>query len=621
MILKNCLRQGYACLTLIAVAASLVACGGSDSDSDSSSSTPDPLDSYRAQTLQWAPCDDSILGKVSEKSEEVWAQLGDRLQCSTMRAPMDWSKPERSDVFVSVMRVASAAPAQRRGALFFNPGGPGEDGLAQSLTLLLAFGESNPASTQGALQLRLLDSYDMVGFSPRGTGASTRLQCATNELERFVDPSPSALTQANLANADYNSRKTAEACLRNPLTAYVNTDATARDMDLLRGLLGEEKLNYLGYSYGTWLGGWYASLFPDKVGRMVLDSSQDLTDTHEQSTLAIPPARQRLHESVMLPYAARHNSHFQLADSPAGINAMLQSLSQRMQGVLNESLGQLTYSANKAEMYVKTLSAARGLDAVLQALPDPSDEDALEAALEQQVFINDNSALNDAVREQAVELYKTYTALFLERESESIGLEKATYWAVSCNDTPATTDPQAWNAIVRNVAATAPLFFSDILVNPCVYWGGARVKKPDLAAMKALDVLMVQSQYDSATPIEGANRYFAQLPSARRVYIPGEFQHGVFPYSDTCVDTTVVRYLLGETPTARETSCQANPLDLDAVKPAPSAQAKQPAASQPTARSARAPAPATSAAQPTYLEPEKAQALIDRFKEGIGRRR
>ena len=89
------------------------------------------------------------------------------------------------------------------------------------------------------MQLRLLASYDMVGFSPRGTGASTRLICGSNELKRFVDPSPLALTDANLANAAYNDRKAAEACARNPLTAHITTDATARDMDLLRSLLGE----------------------------------------------------------------------------------------------------------------------------------------------------------------------------------------------------------------------------------------------------------------------------------------------------------------------------------------------------------------------------------------------
>ncbi|MGP1683239.1 MAG: alpha/beta fold hydrolase, partial [Giesbergeria sp.] len=294
---KKHIHKCGAWLSAIAMVASLAACGGG-------SDALDPLLPYRDQTLQWAPCDTTILGW---SEEDLWEQLGDKLQCSTMRAPMDWAQPERSDVFVSVMRLAAADPGQRRGAMLFNPGGPGGDGLALALRLFQAFGQSNPESTQGALQLRLLASYDMVGFSPRGTGASTRLACGTNELKRFVDPSPLALTDANLANAAYNDRKTAEACGKNPLTPYVTTDATARDMDLLRGLLGEAKLNYVGYSYGTWLGSWYANLFPEKVGRMVLDSSLDFTHSHEQTFIDMAAARQQLHDGVLLPYAARHS--------------------------------------------------------------------------------------------------------------------------------------------------------------------------------------------------------------------------------------------------------------------------------------------------------------------------
>ena len=608
MLLKKNLYKTGTWFSVVAMAASLAACGGSDSE-------PDPLQAYRAQALQWAPCDGTITSEPDEDTAELWGRLGNRLQCSTMRAPMDWAKPGRSDVFVGVMRLAAADPAQHRGALLFNPGGPGVDGLDQSLRLLLAFGESNPESTQGALQLRLLASYDMVGFSPRGTGASTRLSCGTNELERFVDPSPTQLTDANLANAAYNDRKTAEACLKNPLTPHIHTDATARDMDLLRGLLGEEKLNYVGYSYGTWLGAWYASLFPEKVGRMVFDSSMDFTGSHEKGTIAMVTARQRTHEEVLLTYATRHNDYFHVGASTAEIRAMLLTLSPQMQAVLGDAVGVLTYSRSSADKYVATLNAARGLDGVLKALPNAADEKAVQAALSQHVFIPGNQPLDQAVREQAEGLYENYHSVFVSPNNGSIQLDDATYWAVSCNDTPATTDPDAWNATVRSSARMAPLFFDATLRNICANWGGPRVIKPGVATMQGLDILMVQSQYDTATPMEGANRFFAQLTSARRVYVPGEFQHAVFPYTDTCVDTTVVRYLLGETPTERETVCQAHPLKQDV--PAVKVRAKS------AARSMDVPRLSTgSSSEPsTYLNSEAAQELIERFKEGIGRRR
>ena len=201
----------------VALAAGLAACGGGNS-----SSPPDPLQPYRTQTVQWAECDTSILGPRSPKLETLWALAGERLRCAMVRAPLDWSNPARGDVTLAVMRLAAGTPSKRRGALLFNPGGPGEDGLGNALTLLDAFALGNPDSPLGAQQLRLLAEYDMVGFSPRGMGASTRLHCATNELKRFVDYSPAGWDAPdNLANTHYNGRKTAEACQKNPLTPYI----------------------------------------------------------------------------------------------------------------------------------------------------------------------------------------------------------------------------------------------------------------------------------------------------------------------------------------------------------------------------------------------------------------
>ena len=632
----------FAALTL---AASLAGCGGSDSG------PPDPLQPYRQQSLQWAPCDPTILNSTEEQSRKVWQQLGERLQCSTMRAPMDWARPERSDVFVGAMRLAAADPAQRQGSLLFNPGGPGFDGLGEALLLFLAFGQSNPDSAQGALQLRLLASYDMVGFSPRGTGTSTRLHCGTNGLQRFVDPSPLAITDENLANAAYNHRTTSQACQRNPLTAHVNTDATARDLELLRGLLGDDKLNYVGYSYGTWLGSWYASLFPDKVGRMVFDSSFDFTSPFAAFLSSMALARQQLHNQVLLPYAARHPAHFQLGDSTAALQARLGALGPQMQGVLNHTLGEFTYHREQADEHLEWLLAALALDTTLKAVPNPADESAVQAVLQQQRFVPGDGLRDDQLRDRAQQLYQQYRGLYVHFEPARFDLQNtgATYWAVSCNDNQSPTDPQAWSATVRSRARQAPLFFTSVLDDLCAHWDGPRMVQPAVAAMQGLDLLMVQSEYDAATATEGANRFFAQLPKAYRIDVPGDFQHGVFPYGDTCVDTAVVRYLLGESPSARETSCPAKLLEQDgaaaAAAAAEAANAPAPVLAPPKAASSGATAATAATAEdaakakataerlnhpplptgappeppepPTYLDPEGAQKLIDRFKQGI----
>jgi len=570
------------------------------------------LQKYREQTVQWTACDATILGRTSPKIDSLWAEAGDRLRCASVRAPLDWSYPERGEIVVSALRMAAGKPDKRRGAMFFNPGGPGEDGLATNLSLFIAFAGSNPDNPQGAQQLRLLDEYDMVGFSPRGTGASTQLHCATNEHARFVEVSASGWdTPANIANTHYNGSKTAEACLKNPITPFINSEATARDMDLLRGLLGDQKLNYVGYSYGTWLGAWYAALFPEKVGRMVLDSSTDFSSSMENILTSQGPARQRLLNDVMAPYAARHPDYFQLGASEALVRAITPGLSPQVQNVLGMKLSGLGYQRKDADQYLFAVSAAQGLDTVLKSLPDPSDEDALEEAIGEHVFDASSRSRNAIIRDIAEELALIYLAR-LNPTSTSIilGASEAVLTAVHCNDTAATTDLTTWASIVRNLAPKAPMFFSGLLnMHSCAFWGGPRVSKPEVAALKPLDLLFVQSQYDSATYTEGANNFFAQLPAARRVYVSGDFQHGLYPYSDSCVDPRVTSYLLGESFTQREAVCEGHPFTQDAAKSSVVQQGLPQA-------TASAPEPASSASQ-VYKDPQKARELIEEFKRGI----
>ena len=584
----------------LTLAASLAACGGNDS-------TPDPLQKYRDQTVQWTECDPTIVGPRSPKLDDLWAQAGDRLRCSLVRAPLDWDKPERGDVVISMMRLEAAKRDQRRGALLVNPGGPGADGLKNAFILLNAFAKSNRDSPQGAMQLRLLNEYDTVGFSPRGTGASTRLQCATNELVREIDTSAALWdTPTNIANAHYNGSKQAEACLKNPITPYINTDATARDMDLMRGLLGDAKLNYLGYSYGTWLGSWYANLFPEKVGRMVLDSSVDFSSTLEQGVIGgQPPARQYLLDNILTPYAVRHPDIFQLGTNADEVRATITNLSPHVQQLLAGPLSSLSYVRTDADKYLATISAARGLDTLLKAAPNPADMQALLDALNAYVFDPSNQERNTAIRKIAVSLLSGYDETWVNPEPHNIELDTSTsvLMSVHCNDTPAITDLTAWTGLIRGLAQRSALFGPGTLnFHACAFWGGPKVSKPDLTPMKPLNVLFVQSQYDSATYTEGANRFFAQLPSARRVFVAGDYQHGVFPYQDSCVDPIVTSYLLGESPTQREAVCQGHPLDQD----------KTPDTTQDTKAQSK-----SGTTPPTYLDPDKASELINEFKRGL----
>ena len=596
------LRRWRTSILVAACALWLSACGGGDSAAPAPA--PDPLASYRQQTLQWQACDPSVLG---EGAASLITQMGERLRCASMRAPMDWSAPAHGDVQVALMRLAAGRPDVRQGALLFNPGGPGGDGLRYGLELWRAFGNGNPDSPLGSKQLRLLDEFDMVGFSPRGVGASTTLHCSTNELARRVGRAPAQLDAENLHNAAYNSRTMARACLNNPLAPHIHTEATARDMDLVRHLLGDQKLNFVGYSYGTWLGAWYASVFPERVGRLVLDSSVDFTDNFDAAFIGQVQARQRLHDAVLLPYAARHPQFFGLGSDAAQIGTQVQALQPQVQDVLYGELEEMFSSRGSAEVYLFTLNAARGLDAVLRQQPQPSQPEAVQQALQRYSFVPGQPKADDWTRNQANWLYATYRERWEEFRPKSIYLdpEAAVYRSVVCNDITGISDPQEWDAAITRAAAQAGVAFYELYTNLCPYWGGPRVAHPGIAPLRDMPLLTLQSQYDAATITENAQRFYAQLPGAWHVAVPGEYQHGLFPYADQCLDALVLDYLLegpSLLPSARQLSCPMRPLRQDEVTLA-AAGRKQ----------------AATAAVPTYRDPAWAQARIDTFKQGIDR--
>jgi pimeloyl-ACP methyl ester carboxylesterase len=564
------IRRAHALATTTALAISvlLAACGGSDG-------TPDPLDTYRNQAINWQACSAELLGK-DFISQENQAKYGSRLQCGLIRAPMDWSDPGKGDVQLAMLRVKSTDETQRKASLLFNPGGPGIDGLGYALNLPNVLGNSNPEDPQGALQLQLLARYDMVGFSPRGVGASTTLGCTSDAKLRYVDMSPNAsgLTDATLDDALHNLKLQSEACAANTLTPYINSDATARDMDLMRHLLGDEKLHYLGYSYGTWLGAWYASLFPEKVGRMVLDSTTDFTSTLDGLGTTQAQARQRLQDQVMLPYAARHPEIANLGTDTNAMRATSRSLDPQLEVALGFMLSHLTYSHTNTENYLATWLAAREVQRLLTG-PLPGnvipDWEALDNRIEAHRFAS-NATMNALAQEQAQSLLQTMASMHPLRPLQSASEPAAAGFAVRCNDAPGVTDPTLWKSNLRSLAQEAPLHYMIDQIVRCIHWGGPTVTKPPIDKLKPLDLLIVQSEFDTATATPNALHFFEQLDKARMVYVPGEHQHGLFPYAVAatnddfkCVNRNVVRYLLGESPEARTTTCQAQPKVWDAM--------------------------------------------------------
>ena len=200
-----------------------------------------------------------------------------------------------------------APESRNKPNLFLNPGGPGLDGQKLSLVYSQLLSNGNPDSALGRKYTALSNAYNLVGFSPRGVGASSNIICAGNELVYNADSTRWGDSAENLARITDDARYTASNCQKNPIAAYISTDSTARDLDLMRHLLGDEKLHYHGTSYGTWLGFWYAGLFPEKTGPMVLDSNMNYSRSVHQAGISYVEGQTHTFKDFIAPYAARHD--------------------------------------------------------------------------------------------------------------------------------------------------------------------------------------------------------------------------------------------------------------------------------------------------------------------------
>ena len=217
--------------------------------------TPD-LAPFYSQQLSWQPC-------------------RDKFECATLEVPVDYQDPTGDTIELALLKDPADDPAHRVGSLVVNPGGPGAPGTSYAENSSFAFRQV------------LRDDFDIVGFDPRGTGQSDPVDCVSDaELDSLTaaDPDPDTAAEGQQLQQSYEAFF--QGCMQHSdsLISHVTTVEAARDMDVLRAALGEAQLLYFGASYGTKLGATYADLFPDKVGRMVLDGAVDLSiDSRELS--------------------------------------------------------------------------------------------------------------------------------------------------------------------------------------------------------------------------------------------------------------------------------------------------------------------------------------------------
>jgi pimeloyl-ACP methyl ester carboxylesterase len=231
---------------------------GSPTPSSGRQEAPDPaLQTFYDQLLSWEPC-------------------GAGNQCADITVPLDYDHPGGKKVELALLRNPADEPDQRAGNLVVNPGGPGSPGTDYAKNADFAFGRP------------VRDAFDIIGFDPRGTGSSTAVDCLTDaELDDYISTDPDPDTAAEVTELSGWVKRIGAGCASRSgdLAAHVSTVEAARDMDVVRAVLGDDELTYFGASYGTKLGATYAELFPDRAGRLVLDGAVDVSLSGRESSL------------------------------------------------------------------------------------------------------------------------------------------------------------------------------------------------------------------------------------------------------------------------------------------------------------------------------------------------
>jgi pimeloyl-ACP methyl ester carboxylesterase len=488
--------------------------------------TPDPLAPYLGQQVSWGKC------PFDRRADAPAAE------CARITVPRDWSAPAAgTDLKVAISRVA--ATGTRQGAILVNPGGPGGQGTSL-------------AGALAGLEPPVHEHYDFVGMDPRGTGqeggddAGFVCRVPLGRVPKDTDLDARDRSARSIALHQRTPRAVAEACLSDALAPYITTWQTAHDMDLIRALLGDEKLNYLGYSYGTWLGAKYASLFPEHAGKTVLDSSVNFEGRLQAAFEAFPSIDQRQFDRVYAPWLARRFPD-QLGRTAAEVKQKWELLRTylRGQGVPPDVFDHLFVGNGSTRQWLLGALILTKAAAALDGKPAPAaaDLDRVSRA----VFGRPAAELTVADVADAPP----------EPDYADV---PGTRLAVACADQPART--ATWYKLLSDLQGPAyPLFgWAYGLGEPCGYWSELpRQQLPVLPARAAKNLLVVQGEFDPQTGYEEAEAA-ARAAGIPMVSVADSPFHGQYAIGgNSCVDELVNGYFLG---TARPaaTICPGVPL-------------------------------------------------------------
>lgn len=497
-------RRGRSTVVAVSAAALLLtACSSGSTTADDPSPTPvSGIDAIYAQDVDWTDCGD--------------------LECADVVVPMDWNEPDGDTIAIAVNR--RAATGERIGSLLVNPGGPGASGLdlVENFSLY-GFGAA------------IGEQYDVIGFDPRGVGESEPVTCLDDDALDAYFASDTTDDEAGYAESVARVAAFGQACLDNTgeFLQHVGTTQAAKDMDVLRAVLGEDSLDYLGFSYGTFLGTTYAALFPERVGRMVLDGAVDpgVSATEDAKVQATG------FENAMRAYVADC-----LAGSTCPLTGTVDDGVAQIVGLL-DSLATAPLPTGDDD---RPLTAALGFVGLIQPL------------YAQEIWPYLTMSLDAAINEGDGSMLLYWADYYLDRGEDGHYTSNANsaIVAITCADSGSTELTYAeYQSQVADIATVAPTMAAFFAGPTCPSWPvAAEGTLDDYSAAGAAPILVVGTTNDPATPYVWAQGLTATLESATLLTYQGE-GHTAYGSSNSCVLDAVDAYLIDGTVPAEGTAC------------------------------------------------------------------
>ena len=503
------------------VPAAAVPAVGSAPAASSKAAVPKGLESFYGQKVKWYDC---VATGGMEKSAEKTG-----FQCAKVKVPLDYSKPDGQTIEIA-MKKHSATGSVRQGTLFMNPGGPGGSGVDDVGAMV----DSTFAGVQKA--------YDIIGFDPRGVGSSTAITCTSDtEVTAMAEAAPvtagdgaTAFEQRAAAiSAQFKQLEASCAANTKPaeLLDHVDTVSVARDLDVLRALSGDQKLNYTGFSYGTYLGATYAELFPANTGRMVLDGALDPSLTYNERRQGQALGFERALRNYVAWCQSGQNCPL-TGDTDAGV----------------KQIGDVFTSANQSPVPSSdpnrpvTGEDMKQVISLLLYSPETS-------------WGTGNEALAQVINEHDASIFRTILSRLDAQPVVSTGAMIGT----NCLDYRVEGDMATWKAQSEELERIAPRFATIAEAGDlgCQAWGHTGTQPPKaLHAKGAAPILVIGTTGDPATPHEWAVALADQLDSGQLLTWEG---NGHTAYANSghgpCVTKAVDTYLLTGTMPKKGLTC------------------------------------------------------------------